>query len=297
MRKLNMKYVLPTILLALIVPIAAMAASAAPVVTADWLQQSLSAPGQVIIDIRKVEEYKAGHIPGAVSSIYNTWAIKRGDLLNELPAEDDLRDALGSAGIGADTTVVVIGKTDTPSDRADITRVAWTMKYAGVANVSLLSGSFNKWTADKKTVSTDPARPKAASYDGKFNPNMLAAKDYIMKNLGKALIIDVREKDFYAGQKKLPFVAKAGHIKGAVNLPTSGVYNSDGTYKDKAALAALATPVAGSDLGREIIVYCDSGKVATTWWYMLTQVLGYKNVKLYDGSIQHWAADPNAPIE
>lgn len=294
MRKLNLKYLVPAVFLAFIIPIAA---TAAPVVTTDRLQLNLNAPGQVILDIRKVEEYKAGHIPGAVSSIYNTWAVKKGDLLNELPAEDDLRDALGAAGIRQDTTVVIIGKTDTPSDRADITRVGWTMKYAGVANVSLLSGAFNKWTADKKPVSTAPVKAKSVSYNGTFNPNIPAAKDYMMKSVGKILLVDAREKDFYAGRKKLPFVARAGHLKGAVNLPTSSVYNSDGTYKDKAALAALATPVVGSDLSREIIVYCDTGKVASTWWFMLTEVLGYRNAKLYDGSIQDWAADPNAPIE
>jgi len=297
MRKLNLKHVLLALFLALIVPIAAIAAAAPPIVTTDWLQQNLNAPNQVIIDIRKVEEYKAGHIPNSVNAVYETWAVKKGALLNELPPEDDLRDAIGAAGIKPDSTVVVIGKLDTPADRANITRVAWTMKYAGVANVSLLNGSFNKWTADKKPVSTAPVKAKATSYSGKFNPNILAAKDYIMKNMGKALLVDTRGKEFYSGQKKLEFVAKAGHLKGAVNLPDSAVYNSDGTYKDKAALAALAAPVVGSDLSREIIVYCDSGRFASIWWYMLTQVLGYKDVKLYDGSIQDWAADPNAPIE
>jgi thiosulfate/3-mercaptopyruvate sulfurtransferase len=297
MRKMKLRYLVPALLLALAIPFASTAAAAAPVVTTDWLQQNLNAPNQVIVDIRKVEEYKAGHIPNSVSAVYETWAIKRGSLVNELPAEDDLRDALGAAGIRPDSKVVVIGKLDAPPDRANIARVAWTMKYAGVANVLLVNGSFNKWVADKKPVSTDPARPRAAGYDGKFNPNVLTTKDYIMKNMGKVLLVDVREKDFYTGQKKLDFVARAGHLKGAVNLPTSAVFNSDGSYKDKAVLAAIAAPVIGADLNREIIVYCDSGRVASTWWFLLSEVLGYKSVKLYDGSIQDWAADPNAPIE
>lgn len=295
MKRLKLKYLAPALILALLLPLSAMAA--APVVTTDWLQQNLNAPNQVIIDIRKVEEYKAGHIPGSISSIYNTWAVKKGDLLNELPSGDDLRDALGAAGIKPDSTVVIIGKIDTPSDRMDITRVAWTMKYAGVQNVSLLNGAINKWTADKKPLSPEPGKAKAVSYGGKFNPDVLASKDYVMKSLGKALIVDVREPDFYAGKKKLPFVERMGHIKGAVNLPSSLIYNQDGTFKDKAALAAAAEPVAGKDLSREIIVYCDTGKFSTSWWYVLTEVLGYKNVKSYDGSSMEWAKDPNAPME
>ncbi len=297
MKKLNLKCLIPTLFLVLAVPLAAPAAAAEPIVSTDWLQQNLNAPNQVIVDIRKVEEYKAGHIPNSISSVYNTWAVKKGDLLNELPPEDDLRDALGAAGITPDSTVVVIGKIDTPSDRADIARVAWTIKYAGVQNISMLNGAINKWVAEKKPVTSEPGKNKPSQYNGKFNPEMLVNKDYVMKSLGKTLIVDVREPEFYAGKKKVEFVAKMGHIKGAVNLPTSLVYQPDGTYKDKAGLAAAAEPVVGKDLSREIIAYCDTGKVCSTWWYMLTQVLGYKNVKSYDGSMMEWAKDPNAPVE
>lgn len=297
MKRFRWKSLVPAIILAVALPLSAMAAAAAPVVTTDWLQQNLKAPNQVIIDIRKVEEYKAGHIPGSISAVYNTWAVKKGDLLNELPPDDDLRDALGAAGIRPDSTVVVTGKSDTPSDRADITRVAWTLKYAGVANVSLLNGAINKWVAEKKPVSTEPARAKSSSYNGQFNKNLLASKDYVIGRLGKALVVDVREPDFFAGKKKMEFVPKMGHIKGAVNLPSSRMYNQDGTYKDKSGLAAASAPVVGTDLSREIIIYCDTGKFCTGWWYMLTQVLGFNNVKVYDGSMMEWAKDPNAPIE
>lgn len=298
MKRFEWKSLIPAIILSLAVPLSVMAAAAVPIVSTDWLQQNLKAPNQVIIDIRKVEEYKAGHVPGSISSVFSNWAVKKGALMNEFPPEDDLRDVLGGAGIGPDSTVVVIGKFDTPSDKADITRVGWTLKYAGVSNVSLLNGAINLWTAEKKPVSTEPVKPKPSSYNGKFNPGTVCSKDYVLSRLGKVLIVDTREPDFYAGRKKLEFVAKAGHIKGAVDLPTSLVYDKGGSmYKDKAGLASAAEPVVGKDLSREIIVYCDTGKVASTWWYMLTQVLGYKNVKNYDGSMMEWAMDPNAPME
>jgi thiosulfate/3-mercaptopyruvate sulfurtransferase len=297
MKRFRWKSLIPAVILSIALPLSVMAAAAAPIISTDWLSQNLKAPNQVIIDIRKVEEYKAGHIPGSISAIYNTWAVKKGDLLNELPPDDDLRDAVGAAGIKPDSTVVIIGKTDTPSDRADITRVAWTLNYAGVQNVSLLSGAINKWVAEKKPVTTELTRTKSSSYTGKFNKNVLTTKDTVMSRLGKALIVDVREPDFFAGKKKLEFVPKMGHIKGAVNLPSSWLYNQDGTYKDKAALESAVAPVVGKDLSREMIIYCDTGKFCTGWWFMLSQVLGYKNVKVYDGSMQEWAKDPNAPIE
>jgi thiosulfate/3-mercaptopyruvate sulfurtransferase len=295
--KKSFRYSVPVLLLLIALPVSVMAAAAAPIVSTDWLSQNLKAPNQVMIDIRKVEEYKAGHIPGSVSAIYSTWAVKKGDLLNELPPDDDLKDALGAAGIKPDSTVVIIGKADTPADRVDITRVAWTLKYAGVQNVSLLNGAINKWVAEKKPMTTDPTRAKSGSYTGKFNKNLLASKDYVMGRLGKALLVDVREPDFFAGKKKMEFVPKMGHIKGAVNLPSSLMYNQDGTYKDKSGLAAASAPVVGKDLSREIIIYCDTGKFCTGWWYMLTQVLGFNNVKVYDGSMMEWAKDSKAPIE
>jgi thiosulfate/3-mercaptopyruvate sulfurtransferase len=266
-----------------------------PVVSTDWLEQNLSKV--VVVDVRKVEEYKSGHIPNAINVFYGTWAIKRGDLLNELPADDDLKDVLSSAGIEPASLIVVVGKVDAPTDRVDSSRVAWTLRYAGVENVSLLSGGYNKWVNDKKPVSTDAVKPRSKPYKGKFNKEYLIKKNEIMSRLGKALIMDCREADFYNGKKKLDFVARLGHIKGAVNLPTSMMYEKDATYKTGNELSAIATPVVGSDLAKEIVIYCDTGKFCSAWWFMLHELLGYKDVKVYDGSMMEWAKDPAAPVE
>jgi thiosulfate/3-mercaptopyruvate sulfurtransferase len=279
----------------LLLPCLSFARVIEPVVSTDWLEQNLSKV--IVVDVRKVEEYKAGHIPGAVNVFYGTWAIKRGDLLNELPADDDLKDVLSSAGIEPGSLIVVVGKVDAPTDRVDSSRVAWTLRYAGVENVSLLSGGYNKWVNDKKPVSTDAVKPRSKPYKGKFNKEYLIKKNEVMSRLGKAMFVDVRESDFYNGKKKLDFVVKLGHIKGAVNLPTSMMYEKDATYKSKEELAAIATPVVGSDLSKEIILYCDTGKFCTAWWFMLYELLGYKDVKVYDGSMMEWVKDPAAPVE
>lgn len=292
MIKAKMKIMVGLLAVLLLLPAAAF--SADTVVSTDWLQANLSKV--TIVDIRKVEDYNSGHVPGAINVFYGVWAIQKAGLLNELPADDDLRDILSAAAIEPATNVVVVGSTANMAEKANITRVAWTLKYAGVGNVAILSGGFEKWVADKKPVSMDAVKPKAKPYKGAFNKAVLVNKAYVLANVGKATIADVREPDFYSGAKKLDFVARPGHIKGAVNLPTAAAYNADGTFKPMAELEAMAKKAVGEDKSKEILVYCDSGRVASVWWYLLSESLGYKNVKLYDGSVQDFAKDPSTPI-
>lgn len=268
-----------------------------PIVSTAWLEQNLNNSKLVIVDVRKVEDYKAGHVPNAVNAFYGSWAIMKGGLRNELPAKDDLFDVIGSAGIGTDSIVVVVGKVDGIPDRTDVTRVALTLKYAGIPNVAILDGGYNKWLTEKKAVSTDMVKPKDKSFQGNMNETLFVSKDYVSKNLGKAVIVDVREPDFFKGIKKLDFVAKTGHIAKAVNLPTSQAYKQDGTYKDKGELSKIASGAVGNDMTKEIITYCDTGKVCTAWSFLLTELMGYKDVKTYDGSTEEWTKDPQAPWE
>ncbi len=296
------------LILFLLIPLAAVAEEFSPIVSTDWLQENLNNPKLIIVDIRKVEDYRTAHIPGAISLFYGTWAVKRGDIDNQLPEDDELVDLLSSAGISPDSIVVVAGATESGPDRVNATRVAWTLKYAGVKTVGVLDGGHNKWIVrEKRPVSTEAVKPKAKSYRGTFNKDVFASKDYVMAHVGKALIVDVREPEFFNGKNKLPFVAKAGRIAGAVNLPTAQVFDKYPpgehletccyTFKDDAQLKNMASGVVGSDLSRKIIVYCDTGRVASAWWFILHEVLGYKNVRNYDGSMQEWSKDPNAKIE
>lgn len=293
MIKRKMKIMVGLLSVLLFLPAVAFAADT--VVSADWLQANLSKV--TIVDIRKVEDYNSGHVPGAINVFYGVWAIQKAGLLNELPADDDMRDILSAAAIEPATNVVVVGSTANMGEKANITRVAWTLKYAGVGNVAVLSGGFEKWVADKKPVSKDAVKAKAKPYKGAFNKATLTNKAYILANIGKATIVDVREPEFYSGAKKLDFVTRPGHIKGAVNLPTAAAYNADGTFKPMAELEAMAKKAVGEDKSKEILVYCDSGRVASVWWYLLSESFGYKNVKLYDGSVQDFAKDATTPLE
>ena len=285
------------VVMVLLLPLTAMARGIDPIVSTDWLQKNLKNAKIVIVDVRKVEEYKAGHIPGAVNVFYGSWAIKKGDLLNELPPIDDLADVIGSAGIGKDSLVVIVGKTEKVPDQFDMTRVVWTLKYVGVPNAAILNGGQNQWNKEKKPLSQDLVKAKAKPFKAEIGPNLFVDKAFVLANIGKTTIVDTRGPAFYEGKEKLAFVPKLGRIKGAVNLPVGQLYTPEGLYKDKAALAALAEKAAGNDRNKEIILYCDTGKTATAWAFIMTEMLGYKDVKVYDGSSMEWLADPNAPME
>ena len=284
-------------IIVLLLPLTAMARGIDPIISTDWLQKNLKNVKIVIVDVRKVEDYKAGHIPGAVNVFYGSWAIKKGDLLNELPPIDDLADVIGSAGISKDSLVVIVGKTEKVPDQFDMTRVAWTLKYVGVPNVAILNGGQNQWAKKNKPLSQDMVKAKAKPFKATITKNLFVDKAFILDKIGKTTIVDTRGPAFYEGKEKLAFVPKLGRVKGAVNLPVGLLYTQEGLYKDKAELAALAEKVVGKDLNKELILYCDTGKTATSWAFIMTDMLGYKDVKVYDGSFMEWALDPNAPME
>lgn len=116
----------------------------------------------------------------------------------------------------------------------------------------------------------------------------IVSTDWLLANMknSKLIILDVRRVEDY----------REGHIPGAFNMPTSCAFNADKTFKTKDELAAIAEAVIGIDRVVAIITYCDTGQCCPIWSYLLKQVLGYKNFRLYVGAMQEWAQDPGAPV-
>jgi thiosulfate/3-mercaptopyruvate sulfurtransferase len=278
----------------LMLPEFASAREIGPVVSTDWLEANLTNPRLTILDVRKVEEYREGHIPGAISAFYGSWAFKKGELYTEMPDLDDLFELIGSAGIDFSSLVVVTGRTDTPRESYHSGRVACTLLYAEIKNVAILDGGHNKWAREKKALSTTAADVFEMPFTGKVNTAMIADKEYVRSRLGKVLLLDVREPDIFSGKRKLDCIAKSGHLPGAINLPTSCAFNDDGTFKSKETLAVIAEMATGKDRSREIVTYCDTGQCCPTWSYLLKELLGYSNVRVYDGAMQEWTQDPQA---
>ena len=116
----------------------------------------------------------------------------------------------------------------------------------------------------------------------------IVSTDWLLTNLKnpKLVILDVRRVEDY----------REGHIPGAFNMPNSCAFNEDKTFKTKEELTAIVEAAAGKDRSAAIVTYCDMGQCCPIWSYLMKQVLGYPNVKLYVGSMQEWTQDTDAPV-
>jgi thiosulfate/3-mercaptopyruvate sulfurtransferase len=276
--------------------LAVLARDIEPFVSADWLEKNLNAPGLLVIDVRSAAEYKKNHIPGALNAGVNSWTVNKNDLLRELPEVKDLFALMGSLGIKDNSKVIIIGKGETDFDRADAIRVAWTVLIAGVKNVSVLDGGYAKWLKDNKTTTGNQSTPTAGGYQGKLNDTALVLKKHVQSKIGKSILVDARTPDVYFGVAVEPWAQKPGHIKGAVNLPAPWLFAKEGSLRSQTELESIANGVIGSDKSKEYIIYCGIGPYATVLSYIMTEMLGYKDVRIYDGSMQEWVMDPAGPI-
>jgi thiosulfate/3-mercaptopyruvate sulfurtransferase len=261
------------------------------IVSPDWLAEKLGNPGLIILDIRNSELYQKGHVPGALNVPTHLWAISKNGLSLELPSDGDLRDLVGTSGMEVASQVVVVNRNDTDFNRADAARVAWTLHIAGIDKTSILDGGYNRWVREKKTISTDAVTAKSGPYTGKMDRTSVALKSYVLNRLTKSVLADSRVPEDYFG-----ISSPHGHIKNAVNLPTPWMFTNEGTLRKYEELEAMAFGVLGTHKSKEVILYCGVGGYASSWWFVLTRVLGYRNVKVYDGSMEEWLKDSAAPI-
>ncbi|MEM1589652.1 MAG: rhodanese-like domain-containing protein [Candidatus Bathyarchaeia archaeon] len=284
-----------------------------PIVSTQWLYRAIQCktPNLVVLDIRDSDSYNAGHVPGAINVPAAEWYINDPFTVPfeipwmEMPPVDELFALIGSAGITKYSYVVVVGSTSGIMEpvplalynTATITRVAITLLYAGVRNVAILDGGYEKWAYEGKPVSTEPVTPKPVKYDGKVNAGMLVSMDYVASKIGKSIIIDARDEVVYKCMVQELWCAYKGHIPTARNLPTPSLWDiktdESGnvtyiTYKSTLTLWRMALEATGWEILKEVIVYCGVGGYASTTYFLLSEVFGYLNVKFYDGSAQEW---------
>ena len=283
-----------------------------PIVSTQWLADNMGSKNLVLLDVRDPDTYKKGHIPKAVNfpglgNFYVNLFSKETPWM-ELPEKKALFANIGKAGITGNSIVVVVGRTAGPMAVyaiADATRVAITLLYAGIGNVAVLDGGYDKWASEGKPMSAEPVEPNSGTYDGEIDNALFVTKKYVEEVIGKSVLIDAREPDSYFGLTQAPWEKRAGHIPTAKLLSTPWLWNlvkdkngvvTYGIYKDGNVVKEMASTVIGNDMDKEIIVYCGVGGYASTMYYMLTQVAGYKDVKIFDGSMQVWTDDPKASV-
>lgn len=268
------------------------------IVPTDWLENNLFNEGVVVIDVRAAEAYTESHIPGAISvpfAIVSAWADCTEELLLELPPEADLLKVIGDCGLTAGSRVVIIGRFEEapapPYALADAARVATTLVSAGVRDVAVLNGGFPKWVQEGRPVTAEVPEVVPVAYGGAIDRDMWVSTEYVEQSIGRSVLIDARDPDQYFGASIDPFAEMRGHIPTARNLPMIWVWEPDGTYRPLDIVKSMAEGVLGADKDQEIITYCGVGGYAATWWFLLTQSLGYQNVKIYDGSMEAWVKE------
>ena len=284
-----------------------------PIVSTEWLAGHLE--DVVILDVRNPDEYDDGHIPGAINSPEWLWYINPpfgpDTPWMELPAPGDVIATIGATGITGDSLVVIVSRAVDSLDYgpavyalAGATRVAVTLLYAGIENVAILDGGYEKWVADGGIPSIDPVTPEPVTYEGEVNEAMFVSMDYVQERIWRIWrykIVDGRDVDVYFGVTlEYLWTAYPGHIPSATSLPVPWLWtftDGIGTYKDTDVLGDMAAGVVGRPVSgwcgffpREIILYCGVGGYASTNYFVLSEVLGYENVKIYDGSAQEWTA-------
>lgn len=271
-----------------------------PLITSTALDIIKDSKSVIVVDVRSEEEYLAGHVPGSINlpimMPVSGWIVSD-ELLMELPPLEDLENMLSEAGISKKSKVVLIsgnaGPSEPPYVLANATRVLATLNYAGIDDVAILDGGINKWIEDGMDLETEPTVLAATTFEATPDQDLFVTTDYVEASIGSKIIIDTRDANVYSGEVIEPWASKAGHIPTAVSMPVVDVWNEDNTYKTKDELKELFKAAVGDDVSKdeEIIIYCGVGGYTSTGYFVIHSILGYENVKYYDGSAQEWVLE------
>jgi len=267
-------------------------------VSADWLTQHLGTPGLVVVESDEdVLLYETGHIPGAVKIDWHTDLndpVQRDYIDNEAFAA-----LLGRKGISRDSTVVIYGD----KNNWWAAYALWVFTLFGHEDVRLLDGGRDKWIADGRELSTSTPAPAPVEYPvvERNDSTIRAFKDDVLAHLGKPLI-DVRSPEEYSGERtEIPGyptegALRSGHIPTAASVPWARAAAPDATFKRRGDLEQIYLGDAGLRAGDEVIAYCRIGERSSHTWFVLTHLLGFENVRNYDGSWTEWGSAVRVPI-
>lgn len=269
-------------------------------VDAQWVEAHLHDPKVRLIEVDvDTKSYADGHIPGAVG--FN-WQKELQDQLVRAPlSQGNLEALLSRAGVSNDTTIVLYGD----NNNWFAAWALWILKYYGHQDVRLLDGGRVKWLADKREITSEvpsyaPTQYKTSAPDDKIR----AFRDQVHQKLdnGSVALVDVRSPGEYSGELLAPAnlpqegAQRGGHIPGAANVPWASVVREDGTFKDASELKTLYEGK-GVTSDKEVIAYCRIGERSSHTWFVLHYLLGYPQVRNYDGSWTEWGSLIGAPIE
>jgi thiosulfate/3-mercaptopyruvate sulfurtransferase len=269
-------------------------------VTTQWAVDHLNDPKIRLIEVDvDTTAYDQGHIAGAVG--WNWQTQLQDNVRRDLIEKGALEKLLGASGVTNDTTILLYGD----NNNWFAAYALWQLKYYGHKDVRLINGGRKKWLEEKRPLTTDATKVAVTTYHATGpDESLRARKEEVFALVEKkkpGQLVDVRSVDEFTGKIIAPpgmseTAQRAGHIPGAANIPWVQAATEDGTFKSADALAQLYQGK-GVTGGGEVIAYCRIGERSSHTWFVLKYLLGYNNVKNYDGSWTEWGNLIGAPIE
>jgi len=257
------------------------------------LARLLSSPQLRLLDARPREEYRAGHLPGAVNlpalATDDGEANRRGFPLPPEWAERLFR----GAGISSNSQVVIY---DDQGNRF-AARVFYVLEFFGHSHAQVLNGGFKKWQSEGLPLNTDSPGAAPGDFKPRANPALIATSEWVKAHLNdpQVKLLDGRSQSEFRGERIQG--PRGGHIPGAINLEWTQVLNAGEikTFLDAPSLEKLFS-AAHISPSQEVVTYCQVGLRAANLYFAL-RLLGYERVRMYDGSWQEWSALADLPVE
>jgi thiosulfate/3-mercaptopyruvate sulfurtransferase len=268
-------------------------------VSTEWVAEHLGDGSFKLVEVDEdADAYEKGHIPGAVSF---HWRNELQDPVQRNFVNQEQFEALMSAkGIGRDDLVVVYGG----NNNWFAAYAYWYLKVYGHQNVKLMNGGRKKWELEGRQLTPEKPAVSAGSYSASpADLSIRALRDEVIAGVGTTPMVDVRSPDEFSGKLAAPAhlpqeqAQRKGHIPSAKNVPWSKAANEDGTFKSIEELKALYQEEQGLVPENETIAYCRIGERSSHTWFVLRELLGFPNVKNYDGSWTEYGSLVGVPIE
>lgn len=263
-------------------------------VDTDWVEAHMNDADVRLVEVGSgVEGFEEGHIPGASFLSLGRLSNPDAPIRGQIATAEGVSATLSTLGIERDQTVVFYDdRNNLPSARA-----YWVLKYYQHAQVRIYNGGKPKWIADGGALSTETSESEISGYEaGPADPRIRTTWQYVVDHTDdpSTLFCDARAPDEHLGRNVR--AARGGHIPGSINVEWTAAVAPDGTFKSADALAQLYGD-AGFTSDKEIITYCQSGLRGAHTWFVLSELLGYANVRNYDGSWAEYGNNPASPIE